>query len=145
MVVASHQELVERIWSRDPTIWTDSGEEKWLGWLDEPKRMQERAGELRELVHSLSASEWQAFRTVRFPAALPHVFVGLKVAGVPVPIAVLSSRDRSAEEETCEKIERGRLLVEEMNCVGCHRSERSGIGGRAAMIVASPNSKRLNW
>ena len=48
MVVASHQELVERIWSRDPTVWTDSGEEKWLGWLDEPKRMQERVGELRE-------------------------------------------------------------------------------------------------
>ena len=48
MVVASHQELVERIWSRDPTVWTDSGEEKWLGWLDEPKRMEERIGELRE-------------------------------------------------------------------------------------------------
>jgi transaldolase / glucose-6-phosphate isomerase len=50
MVVASHQELVERIWSRDPTVWTDAGEEQWLGWLDEPKRMQERAGELREFV-----------------------------------------------------------------------------------------------
>jgi NitT/TauT family transport system permease protein len=36
--------------------------------------------ELRELINSLSASEWQAFRKVRFPAALPHVFVGLKVA-----------------------------------------------------------------
>jgi transaldolase / glucose-6-phosphate isomerase len=48
MVVASHQELVERIWSRDPTVWTDAGEEKWLGWLDEPKRMQERVRELRE-------------------------------------------------------------------------------------------------
>jgi phosphoglucose isomerase-like protein len=48
VVVASHQELVERIWSRDPTVWTDAGEEKWLGWLDEPKRMQERIGELRE-------------------------------------------------------------------------------------------------
>jgi transaldolase / glucose-6-phosphate isomerase len=48
VVVASHQELVERIWSRDPTVWTDAGEEKWLGWLDEPKRMQERLGELGE-------------------------------------------------------------------------------------------------
>ena len=48
MVVTSHQELVERIWSRDPSVWTSSGEEKWLGWLDEPKRMQERAAELRE-------------------------------------------------------------------------------------------------
>jgi transaldolase / glucose-6-phosphate isomerase len=48
VVVASHQELVERIWSRDPTVWTDAGEDKWLGWLDEPKRMQERIGEVRE-------------------------------------------------------------------------------------------------
>ncbi|HEY5660412.1 MAG TPA: hypothetical protein VIR59_06475 [Gaiellaceae bacterium] len=48
MSVAQQQELVERIWSRDPTVWTDSGEEKWLGWLDEPKRMQERVRELRE-------------------------------------------------------------------------------------------------
>jgi len=48
MAVASQQELVERIWSRDATVWTDSGEEKWLGWLDEPKRMQERVGELRD-------------------------------------------------------------------------------------------------
>jgi hypothetical protein len=47
MVVASHQELVERIWSRDASVWTNSGEEVWLGWLDEPKRMQERAAELR--------------------------------------------------------------------------------------------------
>jgi glucose-6-phosphate isomerase len=46
--VAAQQELVERIWARDASVWTDSGEDKWLGWLDEPKRMQERAGELRE-------------------------------------------------------------------------------------------------
>jgi transaldolase / glucose-6-phosphate isomerase len=46
--IAVQQDLVERIWSRDPTVWTDAGEEKWLGWLDEPKRMQERIGELQE-------------------------------------------------------------------------------------------------
>jgi glucose-6-phosphate isomerase len=45
--VAAQHELVERIWARDATVWTDSGEEKWLGWLDEPKRMQERVGDLR--------------------------------------------------------------------------------------------------
>jgi transaldolase/glucose-6-phosphate isomerase len=28
-------ELVERIWERDPTLWTGSDEAKWLGWLDE--------------------------------------------------------------------------------------------------------------
>ncbi|MFL6010765.1 MAG: glucose-6-phosphate isomerase [Gaiellaceae bacterium] len=48
MVVASQQELVERVWSRDATLWTGADEDKWLGWLDEPKRMQERVAELRE-------------------------------------------------------------------------------------------------
>lgn len=25
---------VNRLWARDPSLWTNSGEEKWLGWLD---------------------------------------------------------------------------------------------------------------
>ena len=48
MSVTTAHELVERIWSRDPTVWTGAGEDKWLGWLDEPKRMQERIRELNE-------------------------------------------------------------------------------------------------
>ena len=38
--------LVERIWARDASVWTSSGEERWLGWLDEPARMLGLAGEL---------------------------------------------------------------------------------------------------
>ena len=34
-------EIVERIWARDPTLWTGADEAKWLGWLDEPWRMRE--------------------------------------------------------------------------------------------------------
>jgi glucose-6-phosphate isomerase len=48
MSVATQHDLVERIWARDPTVWTGADEDKWLGWLDEPKRMQERAGEISE-------------------------------------------------------------------------------------------------
>ena len=48
MTVATQQELVERIWARDATVWTGADEDKWLGWLDEPKRMQERAGEISD-------------------------------------------------------------------------------------------------
>jgi transaldolase/glucose-6-phosphate isomerase len=46
VTVATQQELVERIWARDATVWTGSDEDRWLGWLDEPKRMQERVGEI---------------------------------------------------------------------------------------------------
>ena len=42
-------ELVDRIWARDPTIWTGSDEGHWLGWLDEPGRMLERLEELQGL------------------------------------------------------------------------------------------------
>ena len=46
MTVASQQELVERIWARDATVWTGSDEDRWLGWLDEPRRMLERSSEI---------------------------------------------------------------------------------------------------
>jgi transaldolase/glucose-6-phosphate isomerase len=39
-------DLVERIWARDPTVWTGRDEGHWLGWLDEPARMTERVDEL---------------------------------------------------------------------------------------------------
>ena len=39
-------DLVSRIWERDPTVWTGADEAQWLGWLDEPRRMRERVGEL---------------------------------------------------------------------------------------------------
>ena len=48
MSVAAQHELVERVWSRDATLWTGADEDNWLGWLDEPKRMQERIGELQQ-------------------------------------------------------------------------------------------------
>jgi len=41
------ERLVEGIWERDPTLWTGADEAHWLGWLDEPRRMRERADELR--------------------------------------------------------------------------------------------------
>jgi transaldolase/glucose-6-phosphate isomerase len=41
-------ELVERLWERDPTVWTGRDEAQWVGWLDEPLRMRERVAELTE-------------------------------------------------------------------------------------------------
>ena len=48
-------ELVERIWERDPSVWTGGDEAQWLGWLDEPARMRERAHELLEYATRLEA------------------------------------------------------------------------------------------
>jgi hypothetical protein len=42
-------ELVDRLWARDPTVWTGGDEGHWLGWLDEPARMLERVDDLAAL------------------------------------------------------------------------------------------------
>jgi transaldolase/glucose-6-phosphate isomerase len=46
-------EIVERIWSRDPTVWTGKDEAKWLGWLDEPGRMREDVDLLLQFADSV--------------------------------------------------------------------------------------------
>jgi hypothetical protein len=52
--VRDRRELIDRIWERDPTVWTGDGEAKWLGWLDEPRRMGERVVELDAFAESVS-------------------------------------------------------------------------------------------
>jgi transaldolase / glucose-6-phosphate isomerase len=46
-------ELVDRIWDRDPTVWTGSDEAKWLGWLDQPWRMAEDVDLLLQFADTL--------------------------------------------------------------------------------------------
>ncbi len=36
--------LIERIWAKDASVWTESGEEEWLGWLDLVEKEQEDIG-----------------------------------------------------------------------------------------------------
>jgi hypothetical protein len=50
-------ELVERIWQRDPSVWTGGDEAQWLGWLDEPPRMRERIHELLEFAASVEVDD----------------------------------------------------------------------------------------
>jgi hypothetical protein len=49
------EEIVERIWARDATLWTGQDEAQWLGWLDEPSRMRDLAAD-----QGLHASEFGA-------------------------------------------------------------------------------------
>jgi glucose-6-phosphate isomerase len=49
------EEIVERIWARDATLWTGQDEDQWLGWLDEPGRMRDLVAE-----QGLDPSEFSA-------------------------------------------------------------------------------------
>jgi transaldolase / glucose-6-phosphate isomerase len=52
--LTDRRELIDRIWERDPTVWTSADEAQWLGWLDEPRRMSERAGEVTAFADSVA-------------------------------------------------------------------------------------------
>jgi hypothetical protein len=52
--VSGSSELVDRIWSRDATVWTGGPEAEWLGWLDEPARMREDVDLLNQFVDGLT-------------------------------------------------------------------------------------------
>jgi len=49
--------VVQRIWDRDPSVWTNADESRWLGWLSLP--MQDR-GEVKRIVDCARAmaAEW---------------------------------------------------------------------------------------
>jgi len=53
--VTERSNIIDRIWERDPTVWTGADEAKWLGWLDEPRRMRERVEDLRAFADGAKA------------------------------------------------------------------------------------------
>ena len=44
--------IVERIWGYDASLWTDSGEDRWLGWLDVVTRVRGHVDELNAFSES---------------------------------------------------------------------------------------------
>ncbi|MBI3879183.1 MAG: c-type cytochrome [Verrucomicrobia bacterium] len=48
----------------------------------------------------------------------------------PVPVSALSHRDEPAELAATRQAERGRELVEELNCTACHQPANKLLGGR---------------
>jgi transaldolase/glucose-6-phosphate isomerase len=59
-MTTDRRELVDRIWERDPTVWTGADEAKWLGWLDEPLRMHERVSELAQFADEVAGDDLDA-------------------------------------------------------------------------------------
>jgi transaldolase/glucose-6-phosphate isomerase len=50
--------IVERMWDYDASLWTGSGEDRWLGWLDVVSRMQLHVDELNAFAES-AAGQFQ--------------------------------------------------------------------------------------
>src|SRR5262249_24611567 len=50
---------VARLWNKDATLWTNSGEEKWLGWLDGVDQQVAGIQALKELASEVKARGFQ--------------------------------------------------------------------------------------
>jgi transaldolase/glucose-6-phosphate isomerase len=50
--------IVERIWNYDASLWSGSGEDRWLGWLDVVSRMQLHVDELNAFAEA-AAEQFQ--------------------------------------------------------------------------------------
>jgi transaldolase / glucose-6-phosphate isomerase len=49
-------DMVARIWALDPTVWTGSGEQDWLGWLDVASDEAAHAGRFTDLVDDVRSA-----------------------------------------------------------------------------------------
>ena len=50
---------VARFWQKDPTLWTNDGEEKWLGWMDIVERQQQELATYAALGGEVEAADFQ--------------------------------------------------------------------------------------
>ena len=46
-------DVVQRIWARDAGLWTGADEDRWTGWLEEPRLMRARVDELQSFAQDV--------------------------------------------------------------------------------------------
>jgi transaldolase / glucose-6-phosphate isomerase len=135
-------ELVERIWERDPSVWTGDGEGQWLGWLDEPTRMRERIHELMEFASGVDVDD-VALLGMGGSSLAPEV---MRRAFGAERFHVLDTTHPSAIRRLEESIDVGRTLFLVASKSGStletlsHAAYFHGRGGRLA-VITDPGSR----
>jgi glucose-6-phosphate isomerase len=56
---ADWQSKIDRFWRKDPTLWTQEGEEKWMGWIDIAERQQKDLAMFRSLAKEVKDSNFE--------------------------------------------------------------------------------------
>jgi transaldolase / glucose-6-phosphate isomerase len=139
-------ELVERLWARDATLWTGRDEAKWLGWLDEPLRMQERVGELESFAAGAEGFDTFVLLGMGGSSLAPEVFrrtfagEGLHVLDTTHPAAIRRLRDELDLELTLFVVssKSGTTLETRSHCE--YFWQETGGGGDGFVAVTDPGS-----
>jgi transaldolase / glucose-6-phosphate isomerase len=140
-------ELLERLWARDATLWTGHGEARWLGWLDEPLRMEERLGDLDRFGEE--AEEFEAVVLLGMggsslaPEVLRRTFGAQRflVLDTTHPAAVRRIADALDVERTLFLVASKSGTTLETRCHLDLFWERAGRRGQAFVAITDPDSE----
>ncbi len=50
---------IDRFWKKDPTLWTQDGEEKWMGWIDIVERQQKDLADFASLGGEIKSADFE--------------------------------------------------------------------------------------
>jgi len=142
------RELVERVWARDATLWTGHDEASWLGWLDEPGRMQERVADLEAFAESVRAAEFADVVLAGMggsslaPEVLRRTFASeaLHVLDTTHPSALRSLEERLDLERTLFLVASKSGTTLETRCHLDYFWERTGGRADAFVAITDPGS-----
>jgi transaldolase/glucose-6-phosphate isomerase len=105
-----------RLWNRDASLWTNSGEDAWLGWLDEVAHQRESIGELtafaaavadRDITHLLLLGMGGSSLC---PDVLARTYAGRAAKGAPT-LRIVDSTDPQQVREAQAAVDLPRTLV----------------------------------
>jgi hypothetical protein len=136
-------ELVERIWERDPTVWTGHDEAHWLGWLDEPLRMRERLAELDDIAEAAADADDVVLFGMGGSSLAPEV---LRRAFERDRFHVLDTTHPKAIRRLAESLDLGRTLFVVSSKSGGTLETRSHFdffwerGARRFIVITDPGS-----
>jgi transaldolase / glucose-6-phosphate isomerase len=136
-------ELVERIWERDPTVWTGTDEAQWLGWLDEPLRMRQRLDELAAVAEAAAGADDVVLLGMGGSSLAPEV---LRRAFRRDRFHVLDTTHPKAIRRLADSLDLDRTLFVVSSKSGGTLETRSQFdffwerGGRRAVVITDPGS-----
>ena len=141
-------DLVDRIWERDPTVWTGADEAKWLGWLDEPRRMRERVEEFAAFARGVREDGLDTFVLLGMGGSSLAPEVLRRTFAVDV-LHVLDTTHPTAIRSLEERIDLGRTLFVSASKSGSTLETRSHTdyfwkkagNGRQWVAVTDPGSQ----
>ena len=109
---ANHK--VERFWQKDPSLWTQDGEEKWMGWIDIVERQQKDLATFAELGGDVESADFRSVLLLGMGGSSLCPEVLSKTFG-PRPgfpeLHIVDSTDPAQVKAACDSVDLAETLV----------------------------------